>query len=336
MCRFITNRYEIMFYIACWNSLVNGDPDNDNNPRMDDETNIGLISDAAIKRRIRDYICLAHRGEDGMDILMQTSVNLNRLIAEAKEESGVPATASDKKSVQSGRERACKRFFDVRAFGAVMSTGPNAGQVRGPVQFTFGRSLDEITPMTMTLTRVCAADDVKGKKGPITAADYAELENSADADKLRTMGRKHYIPFGLYEVRGFISANLAEDTGFNEDDLNALLDAIYNMYEHDHSASRGEMAVVSPVIIFKHIGLTNPETNAEDNARSAKLGCAPAHKLFQLVSVQKKPDVEYPRDYRDYDAHVAIDRVPRGVEVGFYNGVETSWGKLPEDEDWFK
>lgn len=331
----IKNRYEIEFYVACWNGNPNGDPDNDNSPRMDSDTNIGLISDCAIKRCIRDYICVAHPGEEGMDILMRSSVNLNRLIAEAKEEAGVAAAASDKKSVQAGRQRACERFFDVRAFGAVLSTGPNAGQVRGPVQFTFGRSLSEINPSALSITRVCVAEDVKGKKDP-TAADYAELENATPANNLRTMGRKYYIPFGLYEVRAFISANFAEDTGFDENDLRVLFDAIYNMYEQDHSASRGEMAVVSPVIVFKHVGLSDPENNAEENEKSAKLGCAPAHKLFELVSVAKKPEVDIPRDYRDYDAHVALDRVPRGVEVGFYNGQDISWGKLPADETWFK
>lgn len=330
----IKNRYEVEFYVACWNGNPNGDPDNDNSPRMDDDTNIGLISDGAIKRRIRNYISLAHAGEERMDILMQTSVNLNRLIAEAKEEAGVAATASDKKSVEKGRLRACERFFDVRTFGAVMSTGPNAGQVRGPVQFTFGRSLSEITPTGMSITRVCSAEDVKGKANP-TAADFAKAEETSKADKLRTMGRKYYIPFGLYEVRAFISANLADDTGFDERDLSALFDAIYNMYEHDRSASKGEMAVVSPLIIFKHTGLTDAETNTEENERSAKLGCAPAHKLFELVSVVKKPEVECPRDYHDYNAHVALDRVPRGVQVGFYDGQDITWWKLPENEDWF-
>src|SRR5699024_1184185 len=132
-------------------------------------------------------------------------------------------------------------------------------------------------------------------------------------DKLRTMGRKQLIPFGLYEIRGFISANLAAETGFDDDDLQALFEAILNMYEHDHSASKGEMSVVSPLIIFKHVG---NDSDAVQRVRQAKLGCAPAHKLFELVHVQKKADVEFARSYRDYDAVVSVDNVPSGVEIG--------------------
>ena len=153
-------------------------------------------------------------------------------------------------------------------------------------------------------------------------------------DKLRTMGRKQLIPFGLYEVRGFISANLAAETGFDESDLKALFEAILNMYEHDHSTSKGEMAVVSPLIIFQHVGT---DTNAEQRVRQAKLGCAPAHKLFELVHVQKKPEVEFPRSYRDYTARIEASRVPAGVQLGFLSDPygEISWGKLPVGEDWF-
>lgn len=332
----IKNRREFVFWIYCSNGNPNGDPDADNCPRMDDETNIGLMSDASIKRRVRNYIEMAFAGKPGMDILVRSGTNLNRAIAQTKEEAGLPVQADDEDSIKTTRERACEKFFDVRSFGAVMSTGPKGGQVRGPVQFAFGRSLDEISPVNLTITRVCSAEDLKGKKGTVTAADYEALEESTPLDKRRTMGRKYIIPFGLYEVHGFISANLAEDTGFSEDDLHILFNAIMNMYEHDHSATRGEMGVVTPMVVFKHVGLDNPETNPIDNANSAKLGCAPAHKLFELVSVKKKDDVEYPRSYRDYDAHVALDRVPRGVEVGFYDGNKMTWGKLPEDETWFK
>ena len=159
-------------------------------------------------------------------------------------------------------------------------------------------------------------------------------EKEQAEDKLRTMGRKQIIPFGLYEVRGFISANLAEETGFNEEDLNVLFEAILNMYEHDHSASKGEMAVVSPLIIFKHIGT---DTDATQRARQAKLGCAPAHKLFDLVKVTKKETVAYPRNYRDYDALVYLDKVPKGVQIGFQTSASepVTWDDLPADEDWF-
>ena len=330
------NRYEILFYVACWNGIMNGDPDNDNDQRVDPETNIGLISDCAIKRRIRDYVMMAYKDVPGMEIMMQPSINLNRKIAEAKESSGVAANDMSRSAVQTARTAACEKFFDVRTFGAVMSTGPNAGQVRGPVQFSFGRSISPVTPMQMTITRVCSADGLKDKKADQTAEAYLQQEMETPVDKLRTMGRKSFIPFGLFEVRGFVSANLADDTGFSEKDLQALCEAIMNMYEHDHSASRGEISVVSPVILFKHVGLSNPDTNAEQNRNSAKLGCAPAHKLFELVNVTLKDGITYPRSYKDYDATINFDGVPRGVEIGFFDGLETTWGKLPKSENWMK
>ena len=149
------------------------------------------------------------------------------------------------------------------------------------------------------------------------------------------MGRKQIIPFGLYEVRGFISANLAEETGFDEEDLNVLFEAILNMYEHDHSASKGEMSVVSPLIIFRHVGT---DSDAAQRTRQAKLGCAPAHKLFDLVRVTKKESVAYPRSYRDYDAAVSLDRVPKGVQIGFKPSAfePVVWDALPADEEWFR
>jgi CRISPR-associated protein Csd2 len=212
-----------------------------------------------------------------------------------------------------------------------MSTGPNAGQVRGPVQITFGKSLDPVLPLDISITRMAVADKVKDNA---TDADYQAWENAQSEDKLRTMGRKQLIPFGLYEVRGFISANLAAETGFDDADLKVLFEAILNMYEHDHSASKGEMAVVSPLIIFKHVGTDSDEAQ---RARQAKLGCAPAHKLFELVHVQKKTEVLYPRSYRDYLASVSLDKVPAGVQIGFQTEPlgEITWDRLPEEEDWF-
>ncbi|MBQ9082306.1 MAG: type I CRISPR-associated protein Cas7, partial [Clostridia bacterium] len=167
-----------------------------------------------------------------------------------------------------------------------------------------------------------------------TVEDYLKKENETAEDKLRTMGRKQLIPFGLYEVRGFISANLAAETGFDEQDLKVLFEAILNMYEHDHSASKGEMAVVSPLIIFKHVGT---DSDPQQRARQAKLGCAPAHRLFDLVQVKKKPEVCYPRSYHDYDAVVKLDAVPNGVEIGFLSDPcgEVCWNRLPEDDPWF-
>ncbi len=327
----IQNRYEFVYYVACTNANPNGDPDMGNAPRIDPQTMQGFITDVAIKRRIRNYIQTAYAGQPGMNIIVQQSTNLNRHIAEAKRAAGVEDCAKEKEAVYAGRKKACELFFDVRTFGAVMSTGPNAGQVRGPVQIAFGKSLDPVLPMDISITRTAVAETIKDGK----VEDYLKMEAETAEDKLRTMGRKQLIPFGLYEIRGFISANLAAETGFDDDDLQALFEAILNMYEHDHSASKGEMSVVSPLIIFKHVG---NDSDAVQRVRQAKLGCAPAHKLFELVHVQKKADVEFARSYRDYDAVVSVDNVPSGVEIGFQSNPygPICWGALPDGEDWLQ
>ena len=327
----IKNRYEFMYYVSCTNGNPNGDPDMGNSPRIDPQTMQGYITDVATKRRIRNYVDTAYCDEDGMGIIIQQSTNINRHIARAKREAGYEDCAKSKEAVYAGRKKACELFYDVRTFGAVMSTGPNAGQVRGPVQITFGKSVDPVLPLDISITRMAVAE----KAGSDTVEDYEAYEAEKSEDELRTMGRKQVIPFGLYEVRGFISANLAAETGFDENDLRILFEAILNMYEHDHSASKGEMAVVSPLIIFKHVGTDSDETQ---RARQAKLGCAPAHRLFDLVSVTKKDSVETARDYRDYDAVVCIGKVPAGVEIGFMQDAfcEIVWGELPESEEWFR
>lgn len=328
----IQNRYEFMYYVACTNCNPNGDPDMGNMPRIDPQTMQGFITDGATKRRIRNYVELAHRDEPGMNIIIQQSTNINRHIAAAKRAAGVGDCAKAKEAVYAGRRKACELYYDVRTFGAVMSTGPNAGQVRGPVQITYGKSLDAVLPLDLSITRMAVADKVKDEA---TVEDYIAWEAEQPEDKLRTMGRKQLIPFGLYEVRGFISANLAEETGFDDADLEVLFEAILNMYEHDHSASKGEMAVVSPLIIFKHVGT---DTDEVQRMRQAKLGCAPAHKLFDLVKVQKKTDVAFPRSYRDYDATVDLGRVPNGVRIGFQSSAfaPVTWDALPDEEDWFR
>lgn len=327
----IQNRYEFLYYVSCTNANPNGDPDMGNTPRIDPETRLGYITDVATKRRIRNYIDMAYADQDGMNIIIQQATNINRHIARAKREAGFEDCAKGKDAVYAGRRKACELFYDVRAFGAVMSTGPNAGQVRGPVQITFGKSLDPILPLDISITRMAVA----GGPDNATLEQYTEWEQGQSEDSLRTMGRKQFIPFGLYEVRGFISANLAAETGFDENDLKALFEAILNMYEHDRSASKGEMSVVSPLIIFKHVGTDSDE---KQRVRQAKLGCAPAHKLFDLVRVSKKPEVETPRSYRDYDAVVSLDRVPKGVRIGFQSDPfgEIVWDALPESEDWLR
>lgn len=328
----IQNRYELMYYVACTNANPNGDPDMGNTPRIDPQTMQGFISDGATKRRIRDYVVTAHGGEPGMEIIVQQATNLNRHIARAKREAGFEDCAKGKDAVYAGRRKACELFYDVRTFGAVMSTGPNAGQVRGPVQFTFGKSLDPVLPLDISITRMAIAKNLKENS---TMEDYQKDEDATPEDKLRTMGRKQLIPFGLYEVRAFISANLAAETGFDDRDLQGLFEAILNMYEHDRSASKGEMEVVSPLILFKHVGTDSDENQRR---RQAKLGCAPAHRLFELVDVHRKPNVEIPRSYRDYDAVVHLDKVPAGVEIGFQRDAfgPIVWGVLPEQEDWLR
>lgn len=327
----IQNRYEFMYYVSCTNCNPNGDPDMGNTPRIDPQTMQGYITDGAIKRRIRNYVELAYAGMPGMNIIIQQSTNINRHIAEAKRAAGVEDCAKGKEAVYAGRRKACELFYDVRTFGAVMSTGPNAGQVRGPVQISFGKSLDPVLPLDISITRMAVADNAGNAQ---TVEDYEKWEAEQPEEKLRTMGRKQFIPFGLYEIRGFISANLAAETGFDDQDLKILFEAILNMYEHDRSASKGEMDIVSPLIIFKHVGT---DSDAAQRVRQAKLGCAPAHKLFDLVRVQKKADVRYPRTYRDYDASVALGKLPEGVQIGFqiapYSAI--CWDSLPEGETWF-
>ena len=260
----IKNRYEFLYYVACTDANPNGDPDMGNTPRLDPETMQGYISDVATKRRIRNYVLAAHGDEPGMNIIIQQATNINRHIAEARREAGVEG-AKDKNAVYAGRKKACELFYDVRTFGAVMSTGPNAGQVRGPVQITFGKSLDPVLPLDISITRMAIAENIKDG----TVEDYQKQEEERAEDTLRTMGRKQLIPFGLYEVRGFISANLAAETGFDDRDLAVLFEAILNMYEHDRSASKGEMDVVSPLIIFRHVGT---DSDPDQRARQAKLG----------------------------------------------------------------
>lgn len=326
----IDNRYEFLFYIQCRNGNPNGDPDLNNAPRMDPEDLHGYITDVAIKRRIRNYVQTAYNGEPGMEMLVRQASNINTGIARAKTLAGVELSAKGKNEVYAGRRKACELFYDVRTFGAVMSTGPNAGQVRGPVQLTFARSLDPIQPQDISITRMAKAADVAGAKNP---DDFEKWEAEQPEDSLRTMGRKQFIPYGLYEARGFISANLAMETGFDDKDLKILFEAILNMYEHDRSASKGEMAVVSPLVIFRHTGT---DSDLNQRKRQARLGCAPSHKLFDLVHLEKK--TEYPRCLGDYTSVIRLEDRPTGVDIGFFCSPwgEIVWNQVPEDAELFR
>lgn len=327
----IKNRYEILMYLACTDANPNGDPDMGNLARTDPDTSIGYMTDAAIKRRVRDYVGIAYAGQPGMDIFVRSGVNLNTAIAEVKEAAGVALDDVAKQAIDESRRVACQKFFDVRTFGAVMSTGANAGQVQGPVQMAFARSLDPIDPQDIAVTRCASSNKVEGAK---TAADYRAAQEKEKEDKLRTIGRKQFIPFGLYEIRGFVSANLAAQTGFDDRDFAVLCEALANMYDTLRSASKGQMQAVSPVIIFRHDG--DSAQPADVQARQALLGRAPAHKLFETVECRKKDGVETPRSYRDYECKIAIGRLPAGITMGFMSpfGDGITWGQLPDGEDW--
>lgn len=315
----IANRYEFLFLVECENGNPNGDPDASNSPRIDPQDMHGLISDVALKRRLRNYVQIARGNTSPYAIFVEQGTNLNRQIAAAHENTP-GGLLSDKKAkkdkVALARKWMCDSFFDVRTFGAVMSTGENSGQVRGPVQLAFARSVDQILPLDLSITRMAVADKPAGVR---TSAEYLSWEKSQPEDELRTMGRKALIPYGLYVGKGFISAFLAEDTGFGDDDLALLWEGLLAMYEHDHSASRGVMTVREPVFIFKHVGT---DSNASQRVQQAKLGCAPAHRLFDLVSVDKRSGVNAPRSFSDYELACKASALPKGVQAGFAGLVE--------------
>lgn len=318
----IQNRYEILYWLDCTLANPNGDPDAGNMPRIDPQDMHGLISDVAVKRRIRNYVQLAYGGEAPNGIIMQQGTNINRFIADAHQQTSGSIIKGDTKKTHAARRWLLDNFFDVRTFGGVLATGPNAGQVRGAVQMTFLRSEDPIVPMDMAITRMLVAEDVKTAK---SVADYVKWEEAQDEDKLRTMGRKQLIPYGLYQGRAFISANIAADTGFSDADLQLFLDALVGAYELDRSSSKGQISTVLPVIIFKHIGTDSDE---KQRLRQTRLGCAPAHKLFDLVTVKRL--VPLPRKFRDYQFTVNASACPSGVEIGyvFEDGgrAKTQWG----------
>lgn len=283
----IENKYDIVLLFDVQDGNPNGDPDAGNLPRVDAETGLGLVTDVCVKRKIRNYVQLVKGCVKPYDIFIKEKAILNNLIAEAFQQDEVKAVESDKKKGEkneTARQWMCKNYYDVRTFGAVMSTGENAGQVRGPLQFTFGRSIDPIVSLEHTITRMAVATEGEAEK------------QSGDN---RTMGRKTTVPYGLYRTHGFISANLAKQTGFDVNDLELLKDALVNMFEHDRSAARGLMST-QKCFLFKH-----------DSA----LGNAPSHKLFDLVKISKKEGVEVPRSFADYDVVVDKDNLPAGVEL---------------------
>lgn len=326
MTDIITNRYEFMFLFDCENGNPNGDPDAGNAPRLDPQDMHGLVSDVAVKRRIRNYVQLARGNKlsegdtPGYAIFIQHATNVNSKIAEAHEKANgaMPDSkkGANKQQVENARDWMCRNFYDVRAFGAVMSTGPNAGQVRGPVQIAFSRSVDPVLPMDLSITRMAVAENVKGAK---SSDDYAKWEAEQPEDKLRTMGRKSLIPYGLFVGKGFISAHLAGRTGFSRDDLKLLFEAILGMYEQDRSASKGVMTVRPPIYVFKHVGT---DSDPRQRQRQAMLGCCPAQILFEQVvevtaekAAMEADGLSTPRKFAHYRVAVNDDAIPAGVEL---------------------
>lgn len=334
MSELVSNRYEFLFMFDCENGNPNGDPDAGNAPRIDPQDMFGIVTDVAIKRRIRNYVQVARGNTMPNAIFVEHATNLNRFIVKAHEETGegpvVMEKGANKDKVNRARRWMCDNFYDVRTFGAVMSTGPNAGQVRGPLQLSFARSIDPVLPLDLSITRMAVAENVKGAK---SSEDYAKWEEEQPEDKLRTMGRKAFIPYGLYAAKGFISAFLAEDTGFTEEDLSLFWEALLKMYDHDRSSSKGLMSVREPIFVFKHVGTDSDE---KQRTQQAKLGCAPAHRLFDLVEIHKKGGVEAPRSFNDYEVVFHADRLPRGVEAGFISmedggGAKIDWSVPPSN-----
>jgi len=308
----IENRYEFLFLFDCENGNPNGDPDSGNAPRVDPEDMHGLVSDVALKRRVRNYVQMAHDNQSPNAIFIEHATNLNKPIARShiETEGGLSDKKANKDKVKLAKKWMCDTFYDVRTFGAVMSTGANAGQVRGPVQIAFARSLDAVLPLEVSITRMAVADKVKG----VTLEDYQKWEGEQPEEKLRTMGRKSVIPYGLFVAKGFVSAHLAKESGFSEGDLSLLWEALINMYDHDRSASKGVMSCRG-LFVFKHVGT---DSDPVQRQRQAILGCAPAQKLLDLgsvISVERKDAEKSPRNFSDYQVEVHEENLPAGVEL---------------------
>ncbi|MBR6978362.1 MAG: type I-C CRISPR-associated protein Cas7/Csd2 [Prevotella sp.] len=280
----LKNRIDFVYIFDVQDGNPNGDPDAGNLPRVDAETGMGLVTDVCLKRKVRNYVQVAKELADGYDIFIKEKAVLNTLIDAAHEEDEVK-TAKEKEKTSAARDVMCRKYFDIRSFGAVMSTGKNAGQVRGPVQLTFARSVDPIAAAEHSITRMAVA---------------TEKESEKQSGDNRTMGRKATVPYGLYVCHGFISANLANQTGFSTEDLELFFEALKNMFDIDRSAARGLMSA-QKLIVFRHDSI---------------LGNAPANKLFDLVSI-KKNTTEAPRSFKDYTVSVDEEGLPQGVAIEY-------------------
>ncbi|MFR9603582.1 MAG: type I-C CRISPR-associated protein Cas7/Csd2 [Rikenellaceae bacterium] len=279
----IKNRYEFVLIFDVKDGNPNGDPDNDNAPRTDPQTGEGIVTDVCLKRKIRNYVQMVCGDQTGNRIYVKERAVLNKLIGEAYEQPEVEECSGYDK-VQQAREWMCSQYWDIRTFGALMTSGKNAGAVRGPVQMTFARSIEPIVPVDNCIVRQAVATEKE--------ADKQRGEN-------RTMGRKYSVPYGLYVGHGYISANLAAQSGFTEEDLELFWQGLENMFEDDRSSLRGEMAV-RKLIIFKH---------------NSRLGNAPASRLFDLVEVKLKDGVAVSRSFRDCEIKINSEMLPKGVEM---------------------
>ncbi len=276
----LKNRIDFVYLFDVVDGNPNGDPDAGNLPRIDAETGMGLVTDVCLKRKVRNYVQVAKGQTNGYDIFIREKAVLNNKIDKAHE---APEVSSAKDKTAAARKYMCRTYYDVRTFGAVMSTGKNAGQVRGPIQLTFARSVDPIATAEHSITRVAVATDKE-----------AEKQNGEN----HTMGRKATIPYGLYVCHGFVSAKLAQQTGFSEEDLQVFFDALKNMFDVDRSAARGLMSA-QKLIVFHH---------------DSELGNAPANKLFDLVKISKTTE-GVARSFGDYQVTIDEAGVPNGVKV---------------------
>lgn len=276
----LKNRIDFVYIFDVQDGNPNGDPDAGNLPRVDAETGMGIVTDVCIKRKVRNYVQVAKGLANGYDIFVKEKAVLNNEIDKAHDDAKVKAAQN---KIAAARQYMCEHYYDIRTFGAVMSTGKNAGQVRGPIQLTFARSVNPVATSEHSITRIAVATPKE-----------AESQNGEN----HTMGRKATIPYGLYVCHGFISANLAQQTGFTEDDLALFFDALKNMFDLDRSAARGLMSA-QKFIVFRH---------------ASELGNAPANKLFDLVKVEKTTN-DVPRSFKDYAVSINTSALPNGVTV---------------------
>lgn len=286
----LTNRYDFVLLFDVKDGNPNGDPDAGNLPRVDAETGRGLVTDVSLKRKVRNFVGLVKGEQPPFEIYVKEKAVLNNQhkrayvgIGKAELLEGDDKKRKGGDAVDEARQWMCRNFFDVRAFGAVMSTGINCGQVRGPIQLTFARSVDPIVALEHSITRMAVATEAEAEK------------QSGDN---RTMGRKFTVPYGLYAAHGFVSSFLAKQTGFDENDLELLWQALSQMFEHDRSAARGEMSTRG-LYVFKH---------------DSELGNAPAHNLFDLIQITKNTD-EPARDFADYTITVKEEGIPASVSL---------------------